>query len=110
LPNGTRIVGVARTSFTNEAWRDELAASTQKFIGKDFEPQRGKPSRQTCFIIRAISVSRGFHALAKTLDELEGREQATRLYYLATAPSLMPRRLRIWARPAWPMNRAACGE
>ena len=27
LPKGTRIVGVARTKFTNEAWREELAAS-----------------------------------------------------------------------------------
>jgi len=37
LPKGTRIVGVARTKFTSEAWRQELAASTQKFADKDFD-------------------------------------------------------------------------
>ena len=31
LPKGTRIVGVSRTKFSHEAWREELATTTRKF-------------------------------------------------------------------------------
>src|SRR6478736_4076917 len=37
LPKETRVVGVARTPFTHEAWRTELETSTQKFCGKEFD-------------------------------------------------------------------------
>src|SRR5688500_12709576 len=36
LPPETRIVGVSRTKFSSEAWREELAATTAKFAGKGF--------------------------------------------------------------------------
>ena len=39
LPAGTRIVGVARTDFSHDAWRDSRAASTAEFTGEDFEDE-----------------------------------------------------------------------
>jgi len=37
LPTDTRIVGFSRTQFSHEAWRNELAKSTEKFAGGDFQ-------------------------------------------------------------------------
>jgi glucose-6-phosphate 1-dehydrogenase len=89
LPAGTKIVGVARTDYTNEAWRDELAASTQKFAGKEFDAATWKTFAANVYYHPGdIGQPEDFTALAKMLDKLEGGESTTRLYYLATAPSL----------------------
>src|SRR5688500_6649417 len=37
LPKETRVVGVARTQFTHDAWRTELEETTRKFTGKEFD-------------------------------------------------------------------------
>jgi glucose-6-phosphate 1-dehydrogenase len=89
LPKATRIVGVARTSFTHEAWRDELTASTQKFLGKAFDAQSWQTFAPNLYYHAGdIDQPEHFAALAKSLGELEGDAGATRLYYLATAPTL----------------------
>lgn len=89
LPKGTRIVGVARTKFTAEAWRDELTASTKKFAGKEFNDTTWQAFAANVFYQPGdIDKLEDFQTLAKQLDELEGNQSATRLYYLATAPSL----------------------
>src|SRR5207244_9228827 len=69
--------------------RVERAARTQKFIGEEFDGATWKLFAANVFYQPGdIGEAEDFHALAKTLDELEGREATTRLYYLATAPSL----------------------
>jgi len=89
LPKGTRIVGVARTKFTNEAWRDELATTTKKFADKEFEAAKWQAFAANVFYHPGdIDKLADFQALAKTLDGLEGNQPTTRLYYLATAPGL----------------------
>src|SRR5262245_49677899 len=89
LPQGTRIVGVSRSKFTHEAWRTELAASTQKFAGKEFNPAKWQEFAANVFYQPGdIDKPEDFKALAAMLDELEGSQPTTRLYYLATAPSL----------------------
>jgi glucose-6-phosphate 1-dehydrogenase len=89
LPPGTRIVGVARTKFTHEAWREELTASTQKFLGKEFHPDSWQTFAANVFYHPGdIDQPADFATLAKFLDEQEGGPGATRLYYLATAPTL----------------------
>src|SRR5436305_14104318 len=89
LPAGTKIVGVARTNYTSEAWREELAASTKKFSGNEFDAATWKMFAANVFYQSGdIGQTDDFTALAKMLDELEGRESTTRLYYLATAPGL----------------------
>ena len=89
LPKGTRIVGVARTKFSNEAWRDELTATTQKFAGKEFDAVKWQEFAANVFYHPGdIDKLADFQALAKTLNGLEGNQPMSRLYYLATAPSL----------------------
>src|SRR4051812_17502513 len=89
LPKGTRIVGVARTKFTDEAWREELSKSTQKFAGQEFDAAKWQSFAGNVFYHPGgIDNLDDFTALAKTLDEIEGNKSTTRLYYLATAPML----------------------
>ena len=37
LPADTRIVGVARTKFTDDQWRKSLHDTTKEFAGKNFD-------------------------------------------------------------------------
>ena len=89
LPKDTRILGVARTKFTHEAWRQELAASTQKFAENEFDSAAWQSFSSNLFYHPGnIDQPADFTALAALLDQLEGGGETTRLYYLATAPSL----------------------
>jgi glucose-6-phosphate 1-dehydrogenase len=89
LPPETRIVGVSRTNFTHEAWRQELAESTAKFAGQEFKADAWNAFASSIFYQPGdIDQPSSFAALSRLLAELEGSEAATRLYYLATAPSL----------------------
>lgn len=89
LPKDTRIVGVARTKYSSEAWREELTGTTQKFAGKDFDAAKWQAFAANIYYHPGdIDKLEDFQTLGKTLDELEGNQPTTRLYYLATAPSL----------------------
>ncbi len=89
LPKPTRIVGVSRTPYSHDAWRSELAASTQKYVGTAFASAAWNEFAASIFYHPAnIDRPEGFAALAKALDEVERGEPASRLYYLSTAPSL----------------------
>jgi glucose-6-phosphate 1-dehydrogenase len=89
LPKGTRIVGVARTKFTHDAWREDLAASTQKYLKAAFDPATWQAFAANIYYQPGdIDKAEDFAGLGKLLDELEGGQATTRLYYLATAPSL----------------------
>ncbi len=89
LPQGTRIIGVARTKYTSEAWREELATTTQKFAGKDFSAPTWQQFAANVFYQPGdIDQPADFQSLAQKLTELESNQPTTRLYYLATAPSL----------------------
>jgi glucose-6-phosphate 1-dehydrogenase len=89
LPKDTRIIGVARTKFAHEAWRQELTASTKKFAENEFNDAAWQAFVANVFYQPGdIDQPQDFAALAKLLDQLEGGSGATRLYYLATAPSL----------------------
>src|SRR5262249_3452076 len=89
LPKGTHIVGVARTKFTPEAWRDELATSTQKFLGKHFDAAAWQSfAAAVSYHPGDIDSASDFQALAKLLEQIEEGKPTARLYYLATAPKL----------------------
>ena len=89
LPAGTKIVGVARSPFTDESWREDLAESTKKFVGKDFEKERWQAFAQSIYYCPGdIKESQDFVTLADRLQELEGGKPANRVYYIATMPQL----------------------
>jgi glucose-6-phosphate 1-dehydrogenase len=87
LPKDTRIVGFSRTKFTHDAWRSELAESTAKFAGNDFDAAVwDKFSQHIYYHPGDIGEAADIESLSRLLRELENAENSTRIYYLATAP------------------------
>ncbi len=87
LPEGTKIVGFSRTDFSDDAWRASLAESTKKFANSHFDEatwQQFAPALH--YQVGDIEKEDDFDKLASRLNELEGSGQATRVFYLATAP------------------------
>jgi glucose-6-phosphate 1-dehydrogenase len=89
LPAGTRIVGVSRTAFSHEAWREQLAESTAEFTDDDFDTTAfGEFAANVFYQPGDVSKSKDFAALATLLDEIEGEASADRIYYLSIMPQL----------------------
>jgi glucose-6-phosphate 1-dehydrogenase len=87
LPAGTRIVGVSRTPYSHDTWREELAKAVAAALGDEFSRATWTQFAATVFYQSGdISEDGSFTRLAAFLDELEHGSSAARLYYLATAP------------------------
>jgi glucose-6-phosphate 1-dehydrogenase len=87
LPPDARIVGVARTEFSHEAWRQQLAESTSHRVEAQFDAATWSALASRIFYFPG-SVDRvdDFQALDRFLREIEGEDAAARMYYLAIAP------------------------
>ncbi|MEZ6091161.1 MAG: glucose-6-phosphate dehydrogenase [Pirellulaceae bacterium] len=88
LPKQTRIVGVSRSPFSDDQWRDQLAESTKKYSSKSFDAEAWqKFAQQVHYHAGDITKPEDFDTLATYLNELEGAP-CNRVYYLSTAPQL----------------------
>ena len=88
LPEETRIVGVSRTAFSHDAWREELKGSTQKFTRDKFEEQPWNDFAANLFYHPGdLTKLEDMQGLKKFLEEIENGP-AERIYYLSTAPQL----------------------
>ena len=89
LPKPTRIVGVARSPYTSEQWREQLAVTTAQFAKRDFTPESWKAfSEHVYYQPGDIADDKDFAALSECLDQLEAGEKSNRIYYLSTMPQL----------------------
>jgi len=89
LPPETRIVGVSRTEFSHEAWRNALTESTRKFTGETFDNNLWRQFAQNIYYVPGnIKQEADFLRLKDQLLQIEGEEACSRLYYLSTMPSL----------------------
>jgi glucose-6-phosphate 1-dehydrogenase len=89
LPQPTWIVGVSRSEFTDEGWRERLAESTAKFAGEDFDSQTWNSFAEKIFYQPGdLTNGDDMRKLSARLDQLESDEGCTRVYYLSTSPSL----------------------
>ncbi|HVX63335.1 MAG TPA: glucose-6-phosphate dehydrogenase, partial [Pirellulales bacterium] len=87
LPEGTKIVGLARSKFSDEQWRSELAQSTAKFAGQNFDEASWKAfSAAIHYQPGDLGEEADLRRLSQRLDELDLGGETTRIYYLATAP------------------------
>lgn len=87
LPTQTRILGFARTKFSDDEWRNSLAETTRKFSGKAFDEATWHAFAANVFYQSGdIGTAADFATLAERLNTLESSSGATRVYYLATAP------------------------
>ncbi len=87
LPPETRIVGSARSKFNHDEFRAKLKESTAEFTKKDFDEKLWDELAKSIFYHAGdLQNADDMKSLASTLDELEGGQPTTRVYYLATAP------------------------
>ncbi|MDO4571362.1 MAG: glucose-6-phosphate dehydrogenase [Planctomycetia bacterium] len=89
LPPEFRIVGVSRSHFSDESWRDTLSTSTQQFVKKDFREETWKSFEKHVFYYSGDASQSDFFApFDAFLTQMEKHAPTPRLYYLATAPTL----------------------
>jgi len=87
LPPETRIIGSSRTKFTHEAWRASLGETTKKFTGKDFDEALWTEFAAKIFYHAGdLNNDADMAKLKSTIEEIEGGQAVSRIYYLATAP------------------------
>jgi len=86
LPAGTRIVGFSRTVLTDDAWRETLLESTRRHA-EEFDAASWPAFAASIHYQPGDIANRDdLVRLKQRLEELELGGDATRVYYLATAP------------------------
>ena len=87
LPADTRIVGFSRTVFTDNEWREKLAEKVRDATGDMFQLTLWNQfAERIHYQPGDIGDTSSFAALDVKLRELEGETEASRIYYLSTAP------------------------
>jgi len=88
LPADFRVVGMSRTPHTDEAWRELLRETTRNFTGEEAFDEEAWRAFAAGLYYQPGDIGRDddFAGLAQRLSRLEGGEQVSRTYYLATAP------------------------
>jgi glucose-6-phosphate 1-dehydrogenase len=90
LPGNTSIVGLSRTAWTDEAFRDEMGNALKEFAAAEYEEQSWRTFAANLFYQPAdIENPESYQALSKRIDGL-GDPRRNCLYYLATAPRFFP--------------------
>jgi glucose-6-phosphate 1-dehydrogenase len=91
LPAELRIVGVARSPFSDGAYRDKMAEAIQEFAKGDWQAQRWPEFAQRLFYVQGDAAKpEGVKPLQAWLAQHEGKDGGRRLYYLAVMPQLYP--------------------
>ena len=89
LPDTTRVVGVSRSEFSDDQWRQQLAESTQKFVGDSFDSACWtKFAANIYYVPGDINNQADFGTLAQRLNAIEQGQPTDRVYYVATMPQL----------------------
>jgi glucose-6-phosphate 1-dehydrogenase len=87
LPEQTSIVGVSRTPFSDEEFRNHLVEHAQEhsegtFTHESWDAFAPRVHYKSCDMTKSADMD----DLAKYLDNLEGSSKSDRVYYLSTAP------------------------
>jgi glucose-6-phosphate 1-dehydrogenase len=92
LPPQTKIIGVSRSEFSSQEWREQLATTTEKFLADEFDKEAWQGFVESiAYLPGDIGDADDFQRLAKHLDESESGQESTRIYYLSTSPRLYGR-------------------
>ena len=88
LPPETRIIGFSRTPMSDDQWRSQLRESTAAHVDGDPLDDASWQAFANCIHYQPGDIGSGedFRRLAGRLQTLEAGVDATRVYYLATAP------------------------
>jgi glucose-6-phosphate 1-dehydrogenase len=89
LAKDSRIVGVSRSKYDHDQWRDMLRESTEKFLGQSFNAETWKAFSKSVFYQPGdIKNTDDFVALESFLQSVEPDSSCGRVYYLSTMPQL----------------------
>ena len=90
LPSQFNIVGLARTDFSDDDFRDHLRRGIQEFAPDKFdETEWASFARRLWYVPGSFDEAKDYAALKEKLTALEDGP-TDRLYYLATAPRFFP--------------------
>jgi glucose-6-phosphate 1-dehydrogenase len=89
LPAGSRIVGVSRSDFSHQQWRDTLRKTTAEFVKELFADDSWNEFSQHIYYHSAdINQQADFGSLREFLASVESEPGNGRVYYLSTMPQL----------------------
>ncbi|MBI1915665.1 MAG: glucose-6-phosphate dehydrogenase [Planctomycetes bacterium] len=86
LPDGLRIVGVARSSLSDESFRAKMAEAVREFAKKDWSEEDWKTFAGRLFYVAGDAAKPG--GLDALREWLANNDSGSQLYYLAVAPDL----------------------
>lgn len=88
LPDGLAIVGVSRTPFSDDAYRDKVAPAAKEFVKGDWSVESWQRfARRIHYVAGDAARAGGLEALQAWLAKAEG-QGGDRLYYLSVSPDL----------------------
>jgi glucose-6-phosphate 1-dehydrogenase len=94
LPAGARVVGVARSPFTDESFRSDMEQKVRDAltaVGEPFDPARWAAFADRLYYVPTdITKPGGVRPLAEWFAANEGPSGGRRLFYLSVAPDLYP--------------------
>jgi glucose-6-phosphate 1-dehydrogenase len=90
LPAETKVLGVARSAFTGDEFRNHLAEKAREVLaGESFDPARwAEFAGRIHYVAADVTQPGGADPLAKWFEANEGKAGGRRLYYLSVAPEL----------------------
>lgn len=89
LPDTLNIVGMARTPYSHDEFREHLRGSCAAHAGSEFDEALWQSFAQRIWYLAASAATEeGYEQLHQFLNTIEGTQVANRLGYLAVAPSL----------------------
>src|SRR5262245_12771245 len=91
LPEGLRIVGMARSAFTDDAFRDRMAEAVKEHAQREWSADTWKRFAGRLYYVAADATKAdALGSLSAWFGNNEGPSGGRRLYYLAVAPDLYP--------------------
>jgi len=91
LPEEVQIVGLARSPYTDDSFRDKMASALKEFARDDWDESAWQSfARRLHYIPADGAKPGGLQPLHTWLETSNGPRLGRRLYYLAVAPNLYP--------------------
>ena len=92
LPAETRVVGVARSEYTDDQFRGHVGEKVgEALAGEGFDPAKwAQFAARLHYVATDVTKPEGMDKLAASLAQHEGQGGGSRLYYLSVAPELYP--------------------
>ncbi len=82
-------MGVSRSPFSDDAFREKMAAGVRDYASKDFDPAAWEAfAPRLHYVSGDAAKAGGLDALAAWLKQQEAGQPARRLFYLSVAPTL----------------------